>query len=657
MLGSPGWAQDAFQDLGTLGGSSYAQAVSADGAVVVGWSKLESGSARAFRWADGKMTDLGTLGGSYSAAYAVSADGAVVVGESNHESGFTLAFRWADGEMTDLGTLGGRNSAAFAVSADGTVVVGHSEFERGNSDYRAFRWADGNWRNLQTLGGTNSTATAVSADGAVVVGWSQTANSGTRAFRWTLADGKMASLGTLGGTWSRARGVSADGAVVVGESQTANSGTRAFRWTLADDEMTSLGTLGGTWSIANAVSADGAVVVGQSYIVNNSGIHAFRWTDGSGMKSVADWVVEQGDTVPLDYVLTKASGVSADGKVIVGDGKFEGKDTVWLVRETTPTTQTGFLPDTAAFNRSIIQTGSAAVSSALEATGLVLNGAHHRTLLDIGVQTTPTGWFGWSTADGAKNDYIDATTTLAEIGVGRDIGNYRVGIAMGATKTRQNLDLGGNATFDGNYILAEVDHAFELAGGSAIHASLLGYYAAFDSRLNRAYASGAGTDISSGSPDLSTAALRARVDWINATMIGSVSMSPYAALTLTKTRVDAYTETGGAFPVRYDAATATTRDLRIGSAFTLKPSDLLNLRIGIEGVHQFENGLGAVNGGVIDLYAFNLAGEKRKSTWARTTIDVDYALSSTSMVTGGLSLATQGSQPTIGATLGLQASF
>jgi hypothetical protein len=409
------------------------------------------------------------------------------------------------------------------------------------------------------------------------------------------------------------------------------------------------------------MSADGNVIVGTEYdnggfgLLMSASVSAgtvFYWSEADGIQSITDWIEGNGGTVPLSYTIDEASGLSADGSVVVGSGYYNNSVIYqWLARGN------GFLSDTAAFDQSVIQAGSASVSSALAATNLALDGAHHRSLLDMGLQVSPTGWFTWSTADAAKNDYTDTSIVLAETGIGRDIGDYRVGFAIGTSKTKQDWDLGGNATFTGDYVLAEIARAFPIAGGSSIHASVLGYYATYNSQLNRAYASGGGTDISSGSPDLKSSALKAKIDWVDAAKYGEVMMSPYAALVLSNATVDGYTETGGAFPATYGKSSSDSGNVRIGAAFTFNASESVPMRLGIEGVHQFDNNADAVVGNVDDLYAFNLAGEDSKSNWARLTLDADYEISSTTVLTGGLSMSTQGSQPTIGLTIGLKAAF
>lgn len=143
-------------DLGTLGGDhSRAYDVSDDGTVAVGSASIANGTTRAFRWVEGatggvsgnvQMYDLGTLGGTYSEANAVSGDGAVVVGTARDAIGDFAGFRWTDeagmikvsdwltANGVDVGTID--YISATGVSDDGNVVVGIQD--RGGDDERAY---------------------------------------------------------------------------------------------------------------------------------------------------------------------------------------------------------------------------------------------------------------------------------------------------------------------------------------------------------------------------------------------------------------------------------------------------------------------------------------------------------------------------------------
>ncbi|MBX9792466.1 MAG: PEP-CTERM sorting domain-containing protein [Pirellulales bacterium] len=373
--------------LGDLpGGIFYSQAagVSADGSVVVGFGSSASAS-EAFRWTSGggagqgTMVGLGDLPGGIFSSYAngVSADGSVVVGYGLSASGYE-AFRWTSGggagqgTMVGLGDLPGGifDSYANGVSADGSVVVG-----RGNSasGFEAFRWTSGGGLvGLGDLpGGTfYSYANGVSADGAVVVG-SSTSASGYEAFRWTSGGG-LVSLRELlvnqgvtnvtGWTLTQATAVSADGRTIVGRGINPDGNGEAWIATVPEPSTITLAASGlacacliaasrrrrlratrslilpvftafvalafnasaragafsfqglgdlpgaGFQSFPYAISADGSVVIGSSN--SGAGPEAFRWTSGGGMVGLGD--------LPGNGFLSDAFGVSADGAIVVG---------------------------------------------------------------------------------------------------------------------------------------------------------------------------------------------------------------------------------------------------------------------------------------------------------------------------------------------------
>ena len=309
---------------------TVAQAVSADGSVVVGASGIVP-----FRWEDGVMTPL--------------CRGAVVGGSSGGYSGGTARDVSADGSVVVSGGSSGGSPGGTArdVSADGSVVL---------SSCGVFRWTEaGDVVRLEHPSGAG-----FSADGSVVVGARTillhpgsvpegcsplkiySPPTTHEAFRWEVTGGCDPSgpdnpctvgLGDLpGGAFiSNARDVSADGSVVVGVSQSDLCG-EAFRW--ENGVMAGLGTLtGGSESTAHAVSADGSVVVGD----NISGVFPFRtteafvWTERNAMRSVRSVLVDEFGLDLAGWTLTGAAGISDDGLTILGNGvNPDGESEAWI---------------------------------------------------------------------------------------------------------------------------------------------------------------------------------------------------------------------------------------------------------------------------------------------------------------------------------------
>jgi len=286
---------------------------------------------------------LGDLPGGdfYSAARAVSADGSAVVGAGQPADAYREAFRWTPSTgMQPLGHLPGGAflSEADAVSSDGLVVVGDS---RSDLSGGAFRWtqAEGMTGLGDLPGGTPdfpSRATGASANGSVIVGIGNYSAGGGpipvtgEAFRWTEPKTIMGLGDVPGGAGvSRAFDVSADGSVIVGKGNAAASFQAedlgvAFRWT-SGEGMVPLGFLpgGSDLSAATGVSADGKVVVG--YSRSGVGGEAFRWTAAKQMVGLGYL-----NLVP-HWNESHAAGVSADGSVVVGGS--DGVAFLWTAED------------------------------------------------------------------------------------------------------------------------------------------------------------------------------------------------------------------------------------------------------------------------------------------------------------------------------------
>jgi len=328
--------------LGDLPGStfySFATAISSNGNVVVGYSYSSDGK-QAFRWSqtDG-MVGLGYLPGAISkssVAAGVSGDGAVVVGygKSTNPGAATEAFRWTQTTgIVRMGYLPGGStgsSSATGVSADGSVVVGSSSSSNG---VQAFRWTEQpgmvGLGSLPSSYQSSSQAYAVSSDGSVIVGQS-TSGTTYEAFRRDHAGG-MEGLGYIVRSGQNtAYAVSGDGAVVVGK-RAYSGGWEAFEWTRASGQI----GLGGNQ--ANGVSGDGRVVVGLGPSTNAVGAEACVWTSPGGMRTVWSVLATSGVDMSHWRYLTEATGVSWDGRNVIGYGVNTNGDTEAFLADIGPT--------------------------------------------------------------------------------------------------------------------------------------------------------------------------------------------------------------------------------------------------------------------------------------------------------------------------------
>jgi uncharacterized membrane protein len=278
--------------------------ISADGSATIGYATSPSDAATV-RWNnDGtfltapRLPQANPLGQGTPAG--TNRDGSIIVG-----SLACVGFSWniGSGTVVSFKQIAGECNRIVGVDRAGTLAVGQSGIVPA-------LWTATSAQHL-TVSPSNqmANANAISGDGTTVVGC-----IGNNAVRWntaTLASQPLPSLQPQAATCATA--VNADGGLIAGYSTDAASNVRQLVIWRGDGPPQPLGSLGpDRQSTANAVS-DNGVVVGTSSNM------AFRWTAAQGMLSIQSLLAAAGYQFP-NWSMPEATGVSADGTSIVGNG-------------------------------------------------------------------------------------------------------------------------------------------------------------------------------------------------------------------------------------------------------------------------------------------------------------------------------------------------
>jgi probable HAF family extracellular repeat protein len=371
-------------DLGTLGGTfSYGTAINASGQVT-GFSYHEGDCCdeHAFLYSAGLMLDLGTLGGPYSGGQGINASGQVT-GYAATPLDFGVntgyqSFLYSNGTMQGLGTLGGEYSAGNAVNASGLVTGSTQLFDPVFERYseHAFVYANGSMHDLGTLGGQNSVGYAINTSGQVA-GQSDAGAFGITDYQAFLySNSSMYNLGTLGGPFSTGYGIN-DSGEVVGQADVTLGTSHAFLY--RNGSMHDLGTLGGQNSVAYSINASGRIV-GDTAIAPSGMEHGFIYSNGK----MIDLNTLVGSNPSAKYVHLNHAGAINDKGWIVASGSDSrtGQEHAYLL-----TTVTAPVPVP-----NVVGEVQAAGKNSITAIGLV-----------VGVVTTP------------RSATVPAGTILSEI--------------------------------------------------------------------------------------------------------------------------------------------------------------------------------------------------------------------------------------------------
>ena len=290
-------------------------------------------------------------------------------------------------------------------------------------------------------------------------------------------------------------------------------------------------------------------------------------------------------------------------------------------------------------------------------TGMTLNGAHHRTLMDMPMADEQQ--CAWATGDIGRlyrqgNGYVSS----AEVGACRDFSerSLRAGIALGETYSKQDQVFNGKSQMNGQYVLGELDWAIP---DTPFVASALGMYNRWNAYVTRGYAT-LGTVASDGKTNIDAYTLRTRLDWKNAFQIGQVGFTPIVAFTLSKINVDGYAETGGTAPATFGDHSTISKEIRGALSGAYQLSDATELRGNLEVVHRFDSNSGTVV--VASLFGITnvgttIAGNDTRQNWVRVGGEVSHRINEHSLINASTNYATAGQDADISAALSYQYLF
>lgn len=322
------------------------------------------------------------MGGTNSTISGVSTDGTVVAG-NNSNGGFIWSVTHG------VVGLGAGTSTAGVATKNGNVVVG------GLNGGNASRWdgntaGSGSWTTLPLADGTTAwtplcTSAQDGAPGNVWVGGNSGTTTGSRqavrykesvnstttlplppngnkdAYIYGISDigsyagqyqygavsnsGSRQAMGgsTLTALWPLigasstsnegvARAVSRDGTRAGGWSWSATSNRQGTVWTIANPtapvEVPFFGA--DNYDEILALNDNGSVAAGFGS-VGGQNKHAIIWDATNGTRDLATWLTAQYGLNTTGWVFTDVKGMSGDGKVMAGNGTYNGTSQAWVV--------------------------------------------------------------------------------------------------------------------------------------------------------------------------------------------------------------------------------------------------------------------------------------------------------------------------------------
>lgn len=349
-------------------------------------SFLQSGeSAAAVQY---NITDLGTLGGSYSLGFGINEIdevtgltygtdnavnqtflyGAAGVAQSlglllggSYNQGMDInnfhqvtgqaslpgnsayhAFLWENAQAHDLGTLDllAGTGSSFGISINDTQQVAGYSTVKGGTAVHAVVWTKDatSWKindigTLDRVAGTGSSQANGLNETGQVTGFSTVPESSAQhAVVWTkgLTNWTALDMGTLGGSYSAGFAINSNGEITGSATTALDAEQHAFvaQSTQSPPVMTDLQTLGGTFSEGYGINLAGDVV-GYSTTLGDRKQVAFLWQGGIGMQDLNALI-----DPASGWALLEAHAISDKGH-ITGIGLLNGEKHAFLLTKLT----------------------------------------------------------------------------------------------------------------------------------------------------------------------------------------------------------------------------------------------------------------------------------------------------------------------------------
>jgi len=598
-------------------GTIWLSASSGDGEIIIGTNYNEENATM------GLENGIG-IGSAGITAFKLNSDGSSQELGNYHEYS---PCSWNDSTTCERYSMG---SIANDISYDGSTIAGTlSMVDKGALSigdlanalgFEAFIWDENNgYKVLGSLSDSKmfSVANAVNSDGSIVAGTSE-GDNGMEAFKWTSSEG-MIGLGDLPGGeyFSSALDVSNDGDKIAGFSSVGTDIYEAFKWT-SEEGMTGLGRPSASESsLAMSISGDGNVVVGAMGDLESKNLNAFRWDLVNGMQKVTSWLTTTGASVPSALSLDIATSTNEDGSVVGGmsDGSawlaFSGRGVVF--------------PDT--YTPTLV-TPKISSQASFQLLDLSLDGSHH---LPLKTMLKSKDKCFWANGDWSDKETKNTYSKLFEIGSCLDIdSDIRVGLGLGKSMSKKSIANEISSKIDGKYLYSEVG-ATPLDNKNII-LSLSAFIGLWNSDITRYYLNSSVYDSSTGTPDISMTGLKVRADYMDLFNINGFSISPAIGLTRSSIKTNAYLETGGGFPVKFNKQTQLRTVARIGLRGEKDIQNVGRLRVMVDRSHEVSRSNSNITGSIPGWMAFDIENNSSDNDSTNIALELDRRIDESSLI-------------------------